>query len=621
MCGITGIYSYKGVQVDESIIRRSTRSLAHRGPDDEGVFCEGGIALGHRRLSIIDLSKAGHQPMISDDNRYVITYNGEVYNFLDIRSQLEIAGCAFKSQSDTEVVLQAFIQFGESAFSLFNGMFAIAIYDRFEDVLVVARDRFGIKPLYYLNNENYFVFGSEIKSILATGFPNRKINLQALSEYMWYGNPLGTNTMFQGIDEVLPGHYLKISKNKFILKPYHHFNEIEHRKDTESEALMQVRERLDAAVKRHLISDVPVGIFLSGGIDSSAITAFASKYYDKGLQTFSVGFDFDKGVNELGKAAYVSKKFGTLHNELHVSAEHLVPVIEELVRSHDEPFADAANIPLFLLCREIKGQVNVILQGDGGDEIFGGYSRYRTIQDRMKWLPLSILSPVISSKSNSNRLLRLKRFLSAISMRDDAIRHALLMTIETLSSPPENIFSNNIRAKLQSQNPFNRYKEIYDALNGMNSIDKLFIADTQIVLPDTFLEKVDKSTMAHSIEIRVPFLDTELTDYVMSLPAELKVKNGEKKYLLKQSLRGIVPDSILDGPKTGFGVPYSFWLQKKLSSYLEERLNSSRVSHLFDQNHINKLIKKHKAGKGHSGFLLWKALQLAIWVDEYNMEI
>ena len=619
MCGIAGIYNLNGDRINKDLIKNVVRYIAHRGPDDEGVFCEENIALGHRRLSIIDLSEAGHQPMYSDEGRYVIVYNGEVYNFKELRSLLEKRGCRFKSHSDTEVILKAYIEWGDSAFALFNGMFAFAIFDRRERTLLIVRDRFGIKPLYYFHDGIRFVFASEIKSILATGFSNNKVNNQALSEYIWYGNPLGKNTMFQGINELLPGHFLQIKGGEVKEGTYYDLNKLSFQKEDEATAVVQIREKLDAAVHRHLVSDVPVGIFLSGGIDSSAITAFASKHYGDKLQTFSVGFDFEKGVNELEKAAFVAKRFGTQHNELHIKADDLVPVIEELVCCHDEPFADAANIPLFLLCREIKGHIKVVLQGDGGDEIFGGYSRYKTVQDRKKWLPFAFLAHSIPKEANSARLLRLKRFLTAISKKNDAIRHALLLTVETSTMPPENIFSEEIRNELKNHNPFNRYEEVYASLYGMSTIDRLFVTDAQIILPDTFLEKVDKSTMAHGLEVRVPFLDTNLTDYAMSLPANLKVKNGEKKYLLKKSLRNIVPDSILDGPKTGFGVPYSFWLENKLNDYLIERLNDSRMSYIFDKNYINKLISRHKEGKGHSGLLLWKALQLAIWADKYRI--
>jgi len=620
MCGIAGIYSLRGKPIDRDSIKNSLACIAHRGPDDEGLFCENNISFGHRRLSIIDLSAAGHQPMYSDDARYVIVYNGEVYNFREIRIDLEKRGYGFRSNSDTEVILKAFTEWKNDCFIKFNGMFAIAIFDRQTRALVVARDRFGIKPLYFSVDNNYFIFASEIKAILITGLVSKNVNYQALSEYCWYGNPLGANTMFESICELLPGHFLKIENGQIEDDIYYNYNKIFVREEDEENAVRQIREKLDAAVHRHLISDVPVGIFLSGGIDSSAITAFASKYYGNKLQTYSVAFDFDRGINELERAAFVAKKYKTQHNELYVKADDLIPIIEELVCSHDEPFADAANIPLFLLCRAIKGHIKVVLQGDGGDEIFGGYSRYKTVQDRNKWLFPAQFASCISPSATSPRLLRLKRFLTAISEKNEAIRHALLLTMETPGIPPEDIFSEGIKNKLRESSPFNRYVDIYSSLDGISTIDKLFFADNQIILPDTFLEKVDKSTMAHGLEVRVPFLDNTLTDYVMSLPASLKVKNGEKKYLLKRSLRNIVPDSILDAPKSGFGVPYSFWLENKLNNYLSERVNDNSIAHIFDRGYINKLISQHKQGKGYSGFLLWKALQLAIWADKYEID-
>lgn len=621
MCGIAGIFNLKDTPIDAGSFKNAVKCLSHRGPDDEGIFLEENIGLGHRRLSILDLSPAGHQPMFSADGRWVIVYNGEVYNFKELQSALEKKGHSFKSHSDTEVILHAYMEWGNSCFTSLNGMFAIAIFDRLEKKLNLARDRFGIKPLYYYKSDDYFVFASEIKSILATNLSERKVNYQGLSEYIWYGNPMGKNTLFKDIWELLPGHLLEIYNGQVKEKCFYNFSEIKIQEQKEEVAISKIQKLLEEAVQRHLISDVPVGIFLSGGIDSSAITALASRHYGGKLQTYSVGFDYDKGVNELQKAASVAKQYNTDHHELHITANDLIPVIEKLVACHDEPFADAANIPLFLLSREIKDKIKVVLQGDGGDEIFGGYSRYNTLQNMQKWRRLAPLMKLIPTKISYPSVLRAKRFVSAISEKDEAVRNALLLTMESRSISPEKIFTPEIQRELQKQDPFRRYKEIYASFNGTDIMNKMFMTDTRIILPDTFLEKVDKSTMANGLEVRVPFLDTELTNYAMSLPGKMKVKNGEKKYLLKKALRGIVPDDILDAPKTGFGVPYSFWLQDKLNNYLKERLNlfPQKESYIFSKPLMEKMLSLHTAGKGYYGFLLWKSLQLAIWIDLYKV--
>lgn len=621
MCGITGILSFKNNIIDRCMVKKALNCLSHRGPNDSGLFCEENIALGHHRLSILDLTEAGHQPMLTDDNRYVIVFNGEIYNFPEIRKTLERTGYSFKGHSDTEVALQAFAAWGKDCFIRFNGMFAIAIYDRHERKLTIARDRFGIKPLYYFNDGNLFVFASEIKAILATGLPSRKVNYQGLSEYIWYGNAMGGNTLFADIKELLPGSLLEMDKTGLNHSLFYNVNDIVEKNEKEEGAIVNVRHLLEEAVKRHLISDVPVGVFLSGGIDSSAITALASRYYAGKLQTYSVGFDFDKGVNELPKAAAIAREFKTDHHELHIKADDLIPIIENLVTCHDEPFADAANIPLFLLSKEIKGSIKVVLQGDGGDEVFGGYSRYNTTQHPIKWQTLATFFNLVPQSVRHPSVLRLRRFFDAISSKDPATRNALLLTMETRRLPPERIFSKPLQEKLNMLNPFHRYEEVYASLSGASPIEKVFLTDTRIILPDTFLEKVDKSTMANSLEVRVPFLDTALTDYVLPLSGRLKVKGGEKKYLLKKALRGTVPDSILDAPKTGFGVPYSFWLKGTLNTYLRERINETKTSgmQLFNYPLMETMISQHAEGKGYNGFLLWKSLQLAIWANEYKV--
>ncbi|MEO7045057.1 MAG: asparagine synthase (glutamine-hydrolyzing), partial [Ferruginibacter sp.] len=579
MCGILGIYYLKGNKVDSQTFEKALRCIIHRGPDDGGVFCQDNIALGHRRLSIIDLSSAGHQPMFSKDRRYVIVFNGEIYNFLEIKDKLIGLGHKFFSHTDTEVILQSFIEWGEKSFSMFNGMFAFSIWDNLKKDLFVIRDRFGIKPLYYLASEQGFSFASEMKAILALNDDTMHVNKQALVEFMWYGNPLGENTIYASIKKLLPGHYIKSTAGEISVTKYWTLKEIiqesEVEKCEENEIITRTRSLLENAVKSNLISDVPVGIFLSGGIDSSAITAFASKHYSRQIQTYSVGFDFAKGVNELEKARSVAKHFGTKHNELHISSDNIPSLIEKLVDQHDEPFGDAADIPLYLLSLEIKGRIKVVLQGDGGDEIFGGYSRYKTLQDINKWKLAGVFLNLFPHNfSKHQKWQQLKRFTSAIGAKENYKRMALLLTVETEANNPTRVLNESLRKSITSLNPFKRYREIDAQYAGFDIVQRMFYTDCSIILPDTFLEKVDKSTMANSLEVRVPFLDNVLTEYVLGLPSNMKVKNGEQKYLLKAALRGVVPDNILDAPKTGFGVPYGYWLQTKLSHYMKEVLLS-----------------------------------------------
>ncbi|MDQ2720961.1 MAG: asparagine synthase (glutamine-hydrolyzing) [Bacteroidota bacterium] len=628
MCGIAGHLRFDNLKIDPAIIQKMTDTLTHRGPDDCGIFCEDNITLGHRRLSIIDLSPAGHQPMFSENGRYVIVFNGEIYNFQEIKSKLLQSNHKFLSHSDTEVILESFIEWGEESFSMFNGMFAFAIWDILKKELFIARDRFGIKPLYYLASHQGLYFASEMKAILAALDGTMHINKQSLIEYMWYGNALGENTIYADIKKLLPGHYIKSTDGKIILGSYWSLNQITQNKaierDDGNEIIKRTKNLLENAVKSNLVSDVPVGIFLSGGIDSSAITAFASKHSSEKIQTYSVGFDFAKGVNELDKARSVADRFGTDHNELHVSADNIPSLIEKLIDHHDEPFGDAANIPLYLLSLEIKGKIKVVLQGDGGDEIFGGYSRYKTLQDIKKWKliggPLNIFS---HNFSKHPKWQQLKRFTSAILQKEDYKRMALLLTVETETNNPLRVLNASMRESIALLSPFKRYQDIDEQYADLDIVQRMFYTDCSIILPDTFLEKVDKSTMANSLEVRVPFLDNALTEYVLGLPSKMKVKNGEQKYLLKAALRGVVPDNILDAPKTGFGVPYGYWLQTKLSNYLKEVLLSDDfiINQVFDKNVMKKIINEHISGKGYHSFLLWKCLNLGIWLNKNKNNI
>ena len=391
MCGISGLFNYSNEKIQPELIECINDTLKHRGPDFGATKLFRNVALGHRRLSIIDLSENANQPMSSTDGRFTIVYNGEVYNFLEIKDNLLQKGIKLSTNSDTEVILQAYKTYGTSCFSMLNGMFALAIYDRLKEELILARDPFGIKPLYYLNNSEIFIFGSEMKAILKYPKLNLSLNHQALVEYIWFENPFGENTIYNEIVEVKPGSYLIVTKNGIESKIYFDINNIKEIEISEKQAIEKIKFLFEESVKRHLISDVPVGVFLSGGIDSSAITAFASKHYKGKLQTFSVGFDYDKGVNELLKAKEIADKFKTDHHEVHVSGGDIVEVIEELVNSHDEPFGDAADIPLYLLTKKLKGSIKVVLQGDGGDEFFGGYSRYNSLSSASMWSKFSFL--------------------------------------------------------------------------------------------------------------------------------------------------------------------------------------------------------------------------------------
>lgn len=616
MCGICGLIDFTGPPPAEEQLARMTATLRHRGPDDRGVFAAGPAGLGHTRLSIIDLTPTGRQPMRAEEADCTLVYNGEIYNHRELRAELEAAGVLFRGRSDTEVLLRAYLQWGADAWMRLKGMFAFALWDGRTQTLHAARDRFGIKPLYYARCGDAIVFGSEIKALLASERIEKRIDWAALHEFLFYGTTLGERTLFDRIRRLLPGYHLVYDREGVRTAPYASIHAVTPQHLDLAAAVDTTRAELERAVECHLVSDVPVGVFLSGGIDSSTVTAFASRHYESRLKTYAVGFDFDRGAGELPKARRIAKLFGTDHQELHIAGGALTEVIEQLVRAHDQPFGDAANIPLYLLARELRGAVKVVLQGDGGDEIFAGYRRYNVLSAEKLWRLLAFVgAPLWELMPRTAAYHRYRRFLHALRAKDAAMRMALLLTEEPLAPPPTRVLAAEARAQVDAHDPFARYRTLAADLAHLDPVARMLGCDASILLPDIFLEKVDRATMAHGIEVRVPLLDADLTAHVMSLPTTYKVRHGQKKRLLRAAMRGILPDEILDGPKTGFGVPYAQWLRAPLYEYMRTVLldPSTLAWGILDSERLEALIAEHCSGRRNNGFLLYKLLQLALW--------
>jgi len=608
------------------IVQRMVNCLRHRGPDAQGVRALGAATLGHARLSVIDLSEAGSQPMSTVDRRFTIVYNGEVYNFPELRQELQSLGACFFSRSDTEVVLQAFVHWGLDGFRRLNGIFACAIWDSHDERLWLVRDRFGVKPLHYhLQPEGGIIFGSEIKAVLAAANDTHAVDWHALHEFLYFGaGGLGARTLLAEVRKLEAGHYLELDRSGTKTEPYWHLDPTAGLAGQGGSAIGQVRELLAAAVQRQLVSDVPIGVFLSGGIDSSAVTAFASCFYGPGLRTFSVGFDFAGDNNELPKAAKVAQHFGTEHRELFIRGADLPEVIEALVVAHDAPFADAANIPLYLLCRELSGSVKVVLQGDGGDELFGGYRRYGLLRHARLLGILAQMGGALATHLPGSiiRRARVLRMVDIWREPDEQVRMALLMAQDGRHPSPTRLLGAPWREALLKLDPFERYRSIGGALAHVEPVQRMLLTDLQILLPDIFLEKVDRSTMAHGVESRVPFLDYELADYAIGLPAALKMPRGEAKGLLKRALRGVVPDFVLDAPKMGFAVPYGQWLRGPLAAFARDRICGGRARQLgfIDELAAGQALDDHAAGRADHGYLLWKHLNLAIWIERCGVQ-
>jgi len=617
MCGFCGIVSQESRAELESLVSAMTRTIAHRGPDGQGVFVADGIALGHRRLSVIDLSDNAAQPMTAGAT--TVAYNGEIYNFQSLRDRLMQAGRAFRSHSDTEVLLQTYQDGDVNGLARLEGMFAFALWDSQKRRLVLMRDRLGIKPLFYSWRNGRLVFGSEIKAVLRAGGINETTDPQALSEYMWFGHVLEDRTFYQGVRVLPPGHRLMLEDGRIRIEPWWQIEEwLSSGSRMPADPATEVRDALDVAVSRQLVSDVPVGLFLSGGIDSSAIAASATIAGGRTLSSFSVGFDFEKERSELPKARRVAELFRLTHHEILIAGGEIEGVIRALVRAHDEPFADAANIPLYLLARSLNGEVKVVLQGDGGDEMFAGYRRYVILRhyDAWKWWPAG-LGRSVASRLGS-RGARLARLGSAASSRDAARRMALLLTVETMDDPPTQMFrAERQKALASATDPFLAYTHCAERFVQAEPVQQMLLTDVCLQLPSQFLPKVDRATMAHSLEARVPFLDERVAALAVGMDSSLKVRGRQKKIVLRDAMRGRVPADILDGPKSGFGVPFEYWLKTSLHEFARTAILAPRFADQFDLDAgaLRSALDAHRAGTRERGFLLWKLLQLALWAE------
>ncbi|HDZ21311.1 hypothetical protein LCGC14_0181300 [marine sediment metagenome] len=622
MCGICGfVSSEQRIEVIEEMVR----AIAHRGPDSQNHWTDGDVALGHARLSILDLSEAANQPMASPDQRFVMVYNGEIYNFQDIRKELQALGHVFTSHGDSEVLLQGFSRWGDEVFPRLNGMFAVAFWDRREKRLTLARDRFGIKPLYYAHHSSGAItFGSEIKAILLSAPDLTTIDLQGLLEYFFFQTPLGQSTFYQGIRYLLPGHILHYANRNYTTKQYWSPLDVPPCSDSESVAIERIGELFEEAVLAHLVSDVPVGLFLSGGIDSSSIAMIAGRRMGKQLSTFSVDFDFAES-SELPLAKRVAESAGTQHHEMHVGSGELISVLHRLTLAHDQPFGDAANIPLYLLAEAVSGKIKVVLQGDGGDEVLGGYQRYQHLLmlDKYARKGRCFLAPLYHSNIYKLMPKRYQKWFEQAFAKDRARRCAILTGLDK-NEIPWGVFAPAFLEQLSQLDPYQRHRELLrDFEPGMDRLQQALLLDTLVLLPDKFLEKVDKPTMAHSLEVRVPFLDKGFSEYVLSLPSEYKVHKGEKKHLFRKAMRGIVPDFVLDAPKKGFGVPYSRWLSNCLKEPVLDLADSSCVRDLglFDMKLLKKTIDSGLQGNQRAASFVWLFYRLADWLQSYSVTL
>ncbi len=618
MCGIAGWTSFfRGESAHKpDVVKKVLDAQSHRGPEFRGSWEADGIVLLHNRLSIIDLSEAANQPMHLESAGLTVVFNGEIYNFRELRSELMAKGSKFRTFSDTEVLLHGFAKWGTGLFARLNGVFAIALWDNSDKSLYLVRDRIGVKPIYYALEEGDLLFSSEIKGIRKAG-SFFKINHQAFSEFLFYGNSCGDLSLFEGIRHLKPGHFLKYNQGKCVEHTYWKIENIFPFQGSLEEATERLAFHLETAVRRQLVSDVPIGVFLSGGIDSSAVTAFAAKHYEGPIDTYSVKFDFSS-TNELPKARIVAEKYRTNHHEFSVGVNDLESTIIKMIDHHDEPFGDAANIPLYMISKRISKAVKVVLQGDGGDELFAGYNRYPILQKLWRHRALiKYLYGDYLSRLTGPRIGRVSRILEIFSSSTDANLFGSLLTVERLSRHPYQILDEDIAEDLYANaDPFLEYARQNRRFEYIaNPVDRMLYIDSQIILPNTFLEKVDRATMANSVEARVPFLDFDLFDFALSLPSGYKLWNGNTKGILKRSLKNVLPEQIINQKKMGFGVPYGEWLKGPLRPLFYDAL---RTCPLVNVARVEQKFEEHSKGIYDHSFLLWKVLMISIW---YNRQI
>ena len=629
MCGIAGFIDFNKKSNYETL-QNMTDVLYHRGPDDSGYsfysLSNYNVGLGHRRLSILDLSSHGHQPMKFDNLE--IVYNGEVYNFREIRNELERYGYKFKSNSDTEVILKAYHKWGIKAVDKFNGMFAILIYDKKNEQLILIRDRTGIKPYYYYFKNGLFMFSSELKSFHKSSLFQKQLNLEALAQFLMYGYILEPYTIFENTYKLRSGHYivLDLKKQKYEERKYWDVMDFYKKpkfKIDEIEAIEELETVLKSSFEYRLVSDVPVGIFLSGGYDSSAVAAILQSNMSEKLNTFTIGFK-EKGYNEAIYAKQVAKYLGTNHTEYYCTQKDALEIVPTLPYIYDEPFGDSSAIPTILVSKLAKQQVNVSLSADGGDEIFAGYTKYNTNLKYFNFFskyPLSIRKTFSSIMNKINpEYIPFKNKIYNFDTRYDKMKEILLVSniIEAMKYTSMLFTINEIKRLLKKD--VKELKTNFDVkINDLNILSQMLMVDYKTYLPDDILTKVDRATMSVSLEGREPLLDFRIIKFVARLPDEFKYKNGEKKWILKQLVHKYIPKEMMDRPKMGFGVPLMDWFRDELKEMFLYYLDRERLKKegIFNVDEVIYLRDNFLNGKNSNARKLWNILMFEMWYERW----
>lgn len=631
MCGINGIAFSKraGRPVDPAVLKRMRDVITHRGPDDEGLYIDERVGLGHRRLSIVDVA-AGHQPMTNEDGSLYITYNGEIYNHADYRDELEAKGHVYTTHCDTETILHLYEEHGQDCVNYLRGMFAFAIWDKREHHLFIARDRLGVKPLYYVHTDDgSLYFASEIKALLEARAIKPEINFRALPDYLANHGTSNDETLFAGVRRLLPGHTLTWHDNVLKTRQYWDVSFAEEGAESgrrDEDLISEWTELFKTSVRLRLMADVPLGMFLSGGIDSSAIAAVMSQMVDEPIKTFSVAFA-DREANELEYARMVAEKFKTDHHEVVVTPHEFFAALPRMVWQEDEPLAHPSSVPLYFVSRLAAKHVKVVLTGEGSDELLGGYERYYKTLYNLALGPnyhRLVPGPVRSAVRTQIRMLSL----------NSQVRHKLSRTFLCLSPDIENLYFDNfavftraMQSELLSESareragiidPYRDMRRYFETTNARSLLNRMLYVDTKTYLHE-LLMKQDQMSMAASIESRVPFLDHKLVEFTVRLPDRLKLRHGwTTKYVLRRAMKGLLPEPILTRKKMGFPVPVGKWFREEFRPVIDEYVLSERAAGrgIFDREFVTSLVARHQAGENHSE-RLWALVNFEMWLRRF----
>jgi asparagine synthase (glutamine-hydrolysing) len=630
MCGIVGIVERDLARpVAAGDVQRMVRTLNHRGPDEEGSVLLPGVGLAMRRLSIVDIA-GGQQPFANEDGTMQVVANGEIYNFAEVKRELGARGHRFRSRSDVEVLVHAYEEWGEGFLSRIRGMFALAIWDGRTRTLIAARDRAGEKPLYYAQTPQGLRLASEIKALLSRPEIDRDIDLEALDQFLTYEYVIAPKTIFRSIRKLPPAHYLTYRDGEVQIHRYWDAADVPLREWSDADAVAALRETLGRAVRSQMMADVPIGLFLSGGIDSSAVGILLRDAPGaEDVSSFSMGFD-DGSYNELPYAREVAALCGTRHHEGTVTPD-VGALFDRLIVHLDEPFADVSLFPTYLVSRMARDHVKVVLTGDGGDELFGGYDAYQAEALAGRWRTLipdagsravraadQLLAMVPPSDRKKGLINKAQRFVDGLAHAPASIAHYRWMTFLGAESKGR-LYAPRLREGLRATDVYEPVRTALGRAKGDDLLNRQLYADLSIYLADDILVKVDRMSMATSLETRAPFLDLDVMELAFSMPGHLKIRQGRRKHVVKEALRGLLPEHILNRKKEGFSIPMKQWLRRELKPMMETLLSPSRLAArgFVEPAEVRRLIDAHTSGRANHAHVLFSLMVFERWAEEF----